>query len=74
MPETIASDTKREFRRAPERLPRWSLALTAVLGILWLGVVLGAEWLAPRVAEIVNEIDLRYGLTSPPPAPPEQES
>ena len=74
MPEPIPSGPARENPPAPERTPRWSLGLTAVLVGLWLVVVLGADWLAPRIAGIVNDLDLRYGLTAPPAAAPEPET
>lgn len=64
MAETSANRFPDEPGPAPERLPRWSIGVSAVLGALWLLVVFGAPWLAEPVSEIANDIDLRYGLWS----------
>ena len=64
MAETSANRPPVEPGPPPERLPRWSIGLTLVLGSLWLVVVIGAPWLAGPVAEIANDIDLHYGLWS----------
>jgi len=51
----------------PERLPRVAIATTVALLLLWAVAVIGAPWIAPRVADIANQIDLHYGIGAPAP-------
>lgn len=64
MHERSANPTPNEPGKAPERFPRWSVALTIALGSLWLFVLFAAPRIAGPVAEVVNDVDLELGIWS----------
>lgn len=63
MGESMSESTASKEAAAPPRPPlRRDLGITVGLIALWLGLTLGSESLAPRIAAVVDTAEVAFGL------------